>query len=529
MNLASALSAYTALNVAVVVAVLGLLAVESLRRHASALKLLGFHYWIAGGLAVTALVAAVLPAPQLFEPSASIWSAQEFAGFSPPALEPVSGYMSFGAGATNLDAGSVSRAWIATVLMLLAAGSFRLSRDALALRRIRRQSHCIRRHGRVRIWLNDTVRTPFSYWIPGSAHVVLPSYLLERGDHLRMVLAHELQHHRQRDTVWLYFFRALGWLCALNPFAHLWKRRLGRMQEFACDEALITRRGWSADVYARCLLDVAAREREAAPGFRLSTPLIRFGDPLVLTRRIEMMMQPKRLTFIKPLQMSIVAALLALMTLAAYAAGGWVQDRRVTREQAEAMAERVSANSGFTVVVNDEVLHELNRYAGTPEGREFMRASLQRFEGYRSEVVASLAKHGVPAELAAVPLVESGYQNLDASHNRLSSAGIWQFIPNTALAFGLRVDGQVDDRLDAERLTDAAGRMLRADHLRFTDWQLALMAFNMGAHGLQKAIDTTGSRDPWTLIRAGHEGDRGYLARVHAAVLIAANPGSVAP
>ena len=242
-----------------------------------------------------------------------------------------------------------------------------------------------------------------------------------------------------------------------------------------------------------------------------------------------MMMQPKRLTFIKPLQMSIVAALLALMTLAAYAAGGWVQDRRVTREQAEAMAERVSANSGFTVVVNDEVLHELNRYAGTPEGREFMRASLQRFEGYRSEVVASLAKHGVPAELAAVPLVESGYQNLDASHNRLSSAGIWQFIPNTALAFGLRVDGQVDDRLDAERLTDAAGRMLRADHLRFTDWQLALMAFNMGAHGLQKAIDTTGSRDPWTLIRAGHEGDRGYLARVHAAVLIAANPGSVAP
>ena len=32
-----------------------------------------------------------------------------------------------------------------------------------------------------------------------------------------MVLAHELQHHRQRDTFWLYFFRVMSWLCLLNP------------------------------------------------------------------------------------------------------------------------------------------------------------------------------------------------------------------------------------------------------------------------------------------------------------------------
>ena len=242
-----------------------------------------------------------------------------------------------------------------------------------------------------------------------------------------------------------------------------------------------------------------------------------------------MMMQPKKWNPMRSLQIGVITGLVALMTASAYAASGWVQDRRVTQEQAEEMAARVSAKSGFTVVVNDEVLYELNRYAGTSQSREFMRAALQRFDAHRSEVSATLAQYGVPAELAAIPLIESGYQNLDASHSRMASAGIWQFIPPTARAFGLRVDGEVDQRMDATRLTDAAARMLRADQLRFADWQLAVLAFNMGANGVQQAIDDTGSRDAWTLIRAGHQGDKGYLARVHAAVLLAANPQAVTP
>ena len=242
-----------------------------------------------------------------------------------------------------------------------------------------------------------------------------------------------------------------------------------------------------------------------------------------------MMMQPRKWNPMRSLQAGAISGLVALMTVSAYAASGWVQDRRVTHEQAEEMAARVSARSGFTVVVNDEVLYELNRYAGTSQGREFIRAALQRFEAHRSEVSATLTQYGVPVELAAIPLIESGYQNLDASHNRISSAGIWQFIPQTARVFGLHVDGEVDQRLDTARLTEAAARMLRADQLRFADWQLAVLAYNMGASGVQQAIDHTGSRDAWTLIRAGHQGDAGYLARVHAAVLLAANPQAVTP
>jgi membrane-bound lytic murein transglycosylase D len=107
------------------------------------------------------------------------------------------------------------------------------------------------------------------------------------------------------------------------------------------------------------------------------------------------------------------------------------------------------------------------------------------------------------------------------------SAGIWQFIPQTARNYGLRVDAQKDERLDMALLTDAAMRYLQANNLRFKDWQLALMAYNMGENAVQKAMVDLDTRDAWTLIRNGREGDKDYLAKFMAAVLIMRNPDSV--
>jgi hypothetical protein len=384
----------------------------------------------------------------------------------------------------------------------------------------------VRRIGRVSVWINDAVATPFSYWRPGRAHVVLPSYLVERPAQLRMVLAHELQHHRQRDTLWLHAFRVLRLVCVANPFAHLWARQITRLQEYACDEAVTVRPAWPVASYARCLLDVAVRGKRSG-ALPTAAAFIGFGDPKFLIRRIETMMQPK-LSLRGRGSLALVACFAAAMTTASFAAGQWIQDRRVTAEQAQQMVARMPAASEFDVVVNDEVLAELNRYAGTPEGREFMRAALKRRNAHSATVATALAKHRVPAEIAAVPIVESGYENLDQSKNSLKGAGIWQFIPNTARAYGLRVDGTVDDRLNPVALSDAAGRMLQADKLKFGDWQLALIAYNSGGKALQDAIDANGSRDAWTLVRAGVEGNRGYLAKVHAAMIIAANPEMVA-
>jgi membrane-bound lytic murein transglycosylase D len=128
----------------------------------------------------------------------------------------------------------------------------------------------------------------------------------------------------------------------------------------------------------------------------------------------------------------------------------------------------------------------------------------------------------------AVPIIESGYQNLtEQSNQSMKAAGIWQFIPQTARNYGLRVDSKTDERLDVSLLTDAAMRYLQSNNLRFKDWQLSALSYNMGEDAVQKAMSALGSRDAWELIRNGYEGDKDYLPKLMAAILVMRNPDSV--
>lgn len=218
----------------------------------------------------------------------------------------------------------------------------------------------------------------------------------------------------------------------------------------------------------------------------------------------------------------------SIMGITAYAANGLIQDRRVSMSQAKAMAARAQSDSGFPVVVNELVLKQLNRYIGTPEGREYMRNSLARMQNYKVIVGDYLKKYGVPVEIMAVPIIESGYQNLtEQSNTSVKAAGIWQFIPQTARNYGLRVDSQKDERLDIGLLTDAAMRYLQANNLRFKDWQLSALSYNLGENAVQKGMNVLGTRDVWTLIQNGYEGDKDYLPMLMAAILIMKNPESV--
>ncbi len=110
----------------------------------------------------------------------------------------------------------------------------------------------------------------------------------------------------------------------------------------------------------------------------------------------------------------------------------------------------------FPVVVNPAVLAELNALLGTPDGRAFLRASVERMKLHQAHIESQLARYGLPRELLAVPLVESGYRNRVAG----IGGGLWMFIVPTARRFGLHVSDVRDDRTNVVLETDAAMRML---------------------------------------------------------------------
>lgn len=116
-----------------------------------------------------------------------------------------------------------------------------------------------------------------------------------------------------------------------------------------------------------------------------------------------------------------------------------------------------------------------------------------RMELLRPLVEPILRSHGVPSELFAVMVVESGGSALALSPK--GARGPWQLMPDTARRYGLRVDQLRDDRIDLFRATDAAAQYLHDLYGQFGDWKLALAAYNTGEINVQSAIQRAGSHD----------------------------------
>lgn len=145
-------------------------------------------------------------------------------------------------------------------------------------------------------------------------------------------------------------------------------------------------------------------------------------------------------------------------------------------------------------------------------------AALSRIAVLRPMIDPILRAAGIPTELAAVVLVESGGNPMALSPK--GARGLWQLMPETAQRYGLIVNSTEDDRLDVEKSTRAAAHYLSDLHSEFGSWPLALAAYNTGEQNLQSAIERSRSTDFTVLSSLGllPLETRNYVPAVFAAV-----------
>lgn len=145
---------------------------------------------------------------------------------------------------------------------------------------------------------------------------------------------------------------------------------------------------------------------------------------------------------------------------------------------------------------------------------------------YRTRLQQSLAAEGMPTALLWVAAAESAFD--PRAESSAGAAGLWQFMPDTARSFGLRVDSWVDERRDPEHSTRAAVRYLRDLHDRLGSWELAFAAYNMGYTNLLRSIRKYNTNDFDTLatLEAGLPWETThYVPRILSLAVAAQNPG----
>lgn len=129
---------------------------------------------------------------------------------------------------------------------------------------------------------------------------------------------------------------------------------------------------------------------------------------------------------------------------------------------------------------------------------------------WEKQIARTLTQHGVPAEIAALPHVESSF-NL-AAYSKVGAAGLWQFMPSTAKRF-MRVDSVVDERLDPYSATEAAANLMLYNYRLLGSWPLAVTAYNHGPGGLRRAQDDLGTSDIAVIVKRYQGKTFGFASR----------------
>jgi membrane-bound lytic murein transglycosylase D len=202
------------------------------------------------------------------------------------------------------------------------------------------------------------------------------------------------------------------------------------------------------------------------------------------------------------------------------------RERRVQEAKARytSLLKRFAAGSTDNLTPHEtRILHAFGAAAGPRDFRDaierirFQLGQADRFhEGliraaaWEKHIAHTLTQHGVPAEIAALPHVESSF-NL-AAYSKVGAAGLWQFMPSTAKRF-MRVDGVVDQRLDPYSATEAAANLMLYNYHLLGTWPLAVTAYNHGPGGLRRAQEELGTSDIAVIVKRYQGKTFGFASR----------------
>jgi membrane-bound lytic murein transglycosylase D len=149
--------------------------------------------------------------------------------------------------------------------------------------------------------------------------------------------------------------------------------------------------------------------------------------------------------------------------------------------------------AGITLSIRDDARREIQKDvdALTASPRHY-HIKAERAKTYFPIIEKVFREEGVPDDFKFLVLQESAL--IPDAVSTSNAVGFWQFKDFTAIEMGLRVDREIDERLNIVASTRAAARYLLKNNQFFDNWLYALQAYQMGAGGVMKSVEDTQAR-----------------------------------
>lgn len=164
--------------------------------------------------------------------------------------------------------------------------------------------------------------------------------------------------------------------------------------------------------------------------------------------------------------------------------------------------------SGIALDYNRHVKGFINLYGVKKKGLTEKVLALSDYYFPMFEEI--LDQEGLPQEFKYLAVVESALN--PQAQSWAGACGLWQFIHSTGVAYGLKIDGMVDERRDPVKATRAACQYFKNSYELYGDWLLVIASYNCGPGNVNKAIRRSGGkRDFWKIMRYLPRETRGYV------------------
>ena len=144
--------------------------------------------------------------------------------------------------------------------------------------------------------------------------------------------------------------------------------------------------------------------------------------------------------------------------------------------------------AGITLTIRDDARKEIQKDVDAlTQSPRHHNIKVERARTYFPIIEKVFEEERVPDDFKYLVLQESA---LIADAVSVSNAvGFWQFKDFTAVEMGLRVDKEIDERLNIVSSTRAAAKYIKKNNFFFNNWIYALQAYQMGAGGVMKSVD----------------------------------------